>query len=302
MTGDELKLHVQSMNYTLEGDRGTVEMELIAPTGTSGKTIESFARKHRGVVSYGVVQEWCMYNDSTTASNYKIKPYLSIAATNTTIKLKWDCAAATDDDWTTADDWTTNCWYRIGGNDATCDPQSGWISIRDRKTPEEKLKEIIASRQAPFGIIKGRDMAHNHAWSVSGRKVLGPPKDEREFRARETLMSVIGERKFRSYILNGFVSVRNPASGRVYQIHPGHGLTYVYEDGKLVERLCVVLKGDFPPTDSVIVRYLMALNNEKQLWDIGIKHGSVKKSVQQPSEVDQRPLIEIFSDLKRKSA
>ena len=38
-----------------------------------------------------------------------------------------------------------------------------------------------------------------------------------------------------------------------------------FEEGKKVERLCVYLKGDFPPTDQIIVLYLMFLNNEAQV-------------------------------------
>jgi len=85
----------------------------------------------------------------------------------------------------------------------------------------------------------------------------------------------------------------------VYQIFPGHGITCVYENGKMIERLCVVLRGDFPPTDSVIVRYLMALNNEDQLWGLAIKHGV---STYRPSAnirvADARPLTEIYADLQ----
>ena len=51
-------------------------------------------------------------------------------------------------------------------------------------------------------------------------------------------------------------------SGRVYQIFAGHDVTRVYEDGKLIERLCVVLNGDYPPSDSILMRYVLVLSDE----------------------------------------
>lgn len=151
------------------------------------------------------------------------------------------------------------------------------------KSPQEMLKEIIQSRQAPH-------IRRN-------RHFMPIPADAREIRARETLRRVIGDEKYRGFLSKGFVSVRNPKSGRIYQIFPGHGITRVYENGQMIERLCVVLRGDFPPTDSVIVRYLMALNNEADLWKLAIKHGPLKKDRAAELE-NNRSLIEIYRELK----
>ena len=167
------------------------------------------------------------------------------------------------------------------------------FSILDVAKPlsvSEKLQEIIRSRQAP-NIIRGE----SGIWTPD-RNPLGVAKDVREVRARETLHSLIGDQKFRHFLKHGFVSVQNKVSRRVYQIYPGHGLTHVYENGKYIERLCVVLSGNFPPTDSVIVRYLMVINNEEQLWSLSNKHGVyVAKGAK---VIDSRPLTEIFRDLK----
>lgn len=156
-----------------------------------------------------------------------------------------------------------------------------WWERQGRIKPEDRLRDIIRDRQAPY--------------VITSRKHLQPPRDIREVRARETLCRVLGEQKFRSFLKNGFVSVK-AKSGLVYQIFPGHDITKVYKDGELTERLCVVLKGSFPPTDSLIMRYLLILNDERDFRKHAIKHGVHQPSV--PKPVDQRPLTEIFKELK----
>ena len=157
-----------------------------------------------------------------------------------------------------------------------------WTST-PKKTPAERLKEILNSRMAP-GVL-------------TNCRPLGLSKDIREIRARETLFRVLGEEKYRDFVRRGSVSVR-AKSGLVYQIFPGHDFTKVYGNGKMIDRLCVVLNGDFPPTDSLIMRYLMILNNEQQFRSYANKHGAQAPLVvaQQP---DQRSLAEIFRELKK---
>ena len=150
------------------------------------------------------------------------------------------------------------------------------------KTPKERLREILDSRMAP-GIL-------------SSCKPLGIPKDVREMRARETLLRVLGEDKFRNFVKRGHVTVQ-AKSGLVYQIFPGHEITKVYNRGVMVERLCVVLNGDFPPTDSLIMRYLMILNNEQQFRSFAIKHGITQPIV--AAKRDERSLAEIYRELKK---
>jgi hypothetical protein len=100
---------------------------------------------------------------------------------------------------------------------------------------------------------------------------LGQTTDIRETRARETLKRVLGDDKFKRFLKHGFVSVR-AKSGLVYQIFPAHGITNVYRDGEHIERLCVVLRGSFPPTDSLIMRYLLILNDERDFRKHAIEH------------------------------
>jgi hypothetical protein len=172
--------------------------------------------------------------------------------------------------------------YYNGGGDTT----GNWIyettSVCPPKTAAERLKEILNSRMAPS--------------VLSNCRPLGYTEDVREVRARETLRRVLGENRFRDFVRRGSVSIR-AKTGLVYQIFPGSDFTKVYDNGKLIERLCVVLLGGFPPTDSLIMRYLMILNNEQQFRGYAIKH-----AIQMPyllAAPDQRSLIEIFKELKK---
>ena len=148
--------------------------------------------------------------------------------------------------------------------------------------PKDRLRGIIRDRQAPY--------------AITSRKHLPPSRDIKEVRARETLCRVLGEQKFRSFLKNGFVSVK-AKSGLVYQIFPGHDITKVYKDGELTERLCVVLKGGFPPTDSLIMRYLLILNDERDFRKHAISH-NVYNNNRQQVQIDERPLTEIYREMK----
>lgn len=174
-----------------------------------------------------------------------------------------------------------------------------WRNIQGKKlTPEElaaqkeaqvkrRIHEIIQGRCAPNGIVRN-----------SKRQPLAMPTDIREQRARETLRRVIGDDKFTNFIKHGFISVK-ARSGLVYQIFTGHGITHVFNQGNLVERLCVVLNGGFPPTDSLIMRYLLILNNESQFRKLAVKHDVSNYKSAPVANPDLRPLSEIFAELRK---
>ena len=174
----------------------------------------------------------------------------------------------------------TYTWGELYGHaTATSD---NWAPPPRILTPSERLREIMQARRAPA--------------FVSTRKPIQTTEDIREMRARETLRRVIGDAKFRNFLKTGFVTVRGP-SGLTYQIFPGHGITNVFDCGKPVERLCVVLRGNFPPTDSLITRFLMLLNNEDQFRSLAVKFQPRTRTTKAPL-VDQRSLAEIFCGLK----
>jgi hypothetical protein len=161
------------------------------------------------------------------------------------------------------------------------------MAAYEKKQREDRFRQIIQGRCAPNAIVRD-----------SKRQPLAMPTDVREQRARETLRRVIGDAKFVNFMKHGFISVK-AKSGLVYQIFTGHGITHVFNQGNLVERLCVVLNGGFPPTDSLIMRYLLILNNESQFRKLAVKHGVSNHKPSAPAACDLRPLSEIFAELRK---
>lgn len=150
------------------------------------------------------------------------------------------------------------------------------------ETPAEKLRNLLRKRHVPN--------------FIRNLRTLDKPRDIREERARETLCRVIGEQKYRDFLRKGFVSVK-AKSGLVYQIFPGQNFTKVYKMGVQIERLCVVLQGNFPPTDSLIMRYLLILNNEEMFRGYANVHlAEVKRN--HSLITDKRSLVEIFAEYK----
>ncbi len=225
-----------------------------------------------------VVNGWDHFASPTTAEyewGYMPKAWVSTTSATTTVRV-----------------------IMRPGEDHYLDIQEGWYDVQSGKivpielTPEQeaarlthRLREILGQRAGP------------HIITSKTRQAMKSPGDIREERARETLRRVIGEQKFRNFLKTGFVSVKGK-SGLIYQIFPGHGITAVYNRGNMVERLCVVLTGNFPPTDSLIMRYIMILNNEDQFRSFAVKHGVYQPGTVQKPTIDMRPLPEIYSELK----
>lgn len=166
------------------------------------------------------------------------------------------------------------------------DVVQSWSSNPDPKAATKRkrrrLREIMKSRCFPGILIKN-----------PSRRPLPSPEDIREQRARETLRRIIGEKLWTQFLRKGFIQVRGK-SGRYYQIFPSKNFTKVFQDGTLIERLCVVLKGNFPPTDSLIVRYLMILNDEENFWSVAIKQGKKGLYPAQTNNQSTLPLTEIY--------
>jgi len=184
-------------------------------------------------------------------------------------------------------------WYETAANSTATYWQWGCDEPIIQKTPVDRLREVIERRCAPAIFTRRKSIVVN--------------ADERELRARETLRRVIGDEKYQSFMKNGFVSAK-ARSGLVYQIFPGHGITAVFDKGIMIDRLCVVLRGDFPPTDSLIVRYLMILNNEQQFRGLAIHHTPNQKDRSELNRpvvdpfllpIPDKSLVEIFKSLKK---
>jgi len=169
---------------------------------------------------------------TNTRSTY-IRPYITNSGIRTNY-IRWEPAYDTG--------WGEHIRYWAGEENA---------KVVD---PLAKLREIIRSRQAPAIIV------HSTA--------LRSTTDIREIRARQTLRRLIGETAYQRYAVRGFITYRGVETQRTYQIFPGHGKTKVWKDGKQIEELCVVLSGDFPPTDSVVMRLLLIQESEERFKKI----------------------------------
>ena len=244
---------------------------LMAPTigyGTGGSVLCAINASNTNATTGGLAYrvQWDNAGDISTCSNLS---WETATTTTTTVTSNIIQFRTLDVPYT---------WQTIGDGCTTW----SWLSSQPQKTPAQRLREILDSRMAP-GIL-------------SSCRPLEMAKDIREVRARETLLRVLGEAKYRDFIRRGSISVRGK-SGLVYQIFPGYDFTKVYDNGKMVDRLCVVLQGDFPPTDSLIMRYLMILNNEQQFRGYAVKHGAIRPEL--PQQPDGRSLTEIFRELKK---
>ncbi len=80
---------------------------------------------------------------------------------------------------------------------------------------------------------------------------------------------MITEIEFRKYMKHGFLLVKG-LSGRVYQIFRDKDHTKVWENGKVVEEVCVRIRNlSVPPTDNVIAFRTMILCSENDFKKLG---------------------------------
>lgn len=204
--------------------------------------------------------------DITASTTTYLRPYFQNA---TTSYAEWEYS-----EHDTAYSHHLRYWY--GG-----DPAQHVIN------PVERMKEILRSRIAPIIIVKSRE--------------LRPTKDIREVRARQTLRRLIGEQAFQKFAVRGFITFKGD-SGRTYQIFPGHQKVAVWEKGKQIEQLCVVLTGDFPPTDSVIMRLLLIQESEERFKKLANVFTPSYAPARGRAEEVEKPKIlalpEIFASLK----
>lgn len=98
-----------------------------------------------------------------------------------------------------------------------------------------------------------------------------------EAKARVLLHRLVGDKKFRGYLKNGFISYTSTKTKNTYQIYPDHKFTKVWNKGKPIEELCAVFEDyKIPPTDSVVMRLLMLENDEAGFRDVAIKHTFIR--------------------------
>jgi hypothetical protein len=187
--------------------------------------------------------EWNISKSNTTNNYYTITPNTHINAYLEDNETATSNIYYSDVDKIT---WTTN------GNATYTAADWGNYVVTDLKPRSVKdlMRDAMKRRSSPAIHVK--------------REGIGQTTDVREMRARATLRRVVGDEQFKRFLKSGFVTVKGK-SGLVYQIKQRTHMVTAYEKGKAVERLCVFLAGEFPPTDQIIVLYLMFLNNETQV-------------------------------------
>jgi hypothetical protein len=75
-------------------------------------------------------------------------------------------------------------------------------------------------------------------------------------------------------------------------------MTRVMDRGMEKEKLCVVLRGDFPPTDSLIMRYLLLTNDEREFRKLSIEHAAAQRRPNLTVTAAPPTLPELFRQLK----
>jgi hypothetical protein len=129
-----------------------------------------------------------------------------------------------------------------------------WVSYIYNTNPAETKRErlrnnlviAVKSRATPLGNASGPELV-----------------------ALETLREMISESDFRKYLKYGFVLVEG-ASGKIYQVYRSRAHTKVWENGKIVEEICVRISDhNIPLTDNVIAFISMILASEDEFKKLG---------------------------------
>lgn len=230
-------------------------------------------------VKYGV--DFASSSDTTTVNTYGVLKTSHSSSISTEMEFRYERSILKN---LLIDSYKTHYWTGLSwstqDSNFVCDPK-------------KKIRKIIESRQSPEIIVCSNDR----------RKPMNHTQDIREIRARQTLRMFVGENEFRRYMKNGFIAVQ-AKSGRIYQLFPKDHFARIFEQGKMIGKLCIYLKGDFAPTDSVITWYFMVQNNEEEF----VKNGNLYKSFSQPKvrqvkKPNNLPdLTELFANLRAEAA
>ena len=147
--------------------------------------------------------------------------------------------------------------YQSGG--------SSW-KILEKENDRVTQKEI---RVSETDICKAAIKDRYVPFRVNSFHPMGNTQDNSEKRARETLLFLIGPKRYKDFLKKSYITAYNEKSGVTYQVLSGNFMTNAYYSGELIAKLCVQLDEKYPPTDQLITKYLMAMNDDQKLWDIG---------------------------------
>lgn len=161
------------------------------------------------------------------------------------------------------------------------------VELEDIKLqPGDRMRACIRQRTFPHIFVRNN---------------VPPPEtiiDLRERRARQTLCRVIGKQAYASFRSKGYVHVRGK-SGKTYQVFPGHQMTRVYERGERLEDLCVVLSENYAPTDNLIMRMVLILNDEVGFRKLANVHVPWRGNSVSVIMREERSLVELWNRFKQ---
>jgi hypothetical protein len=102
--------------------------------------------------------------------------------------------------------------------------------------------------------------------------------DKNEWTAIETLREMISESDYRKYLKYGFILVRG-ASGKIYQVYRKNQHIKVWQEGTLIEELCVQIADPrIPLTDKVIALKTMIEIAEDEVRRVSNVYPLLKKA------------------------
>lgn len=114
-----------------------------------------------------------------------------------------------------------------------------------------------------------RNIRRNLTIIVKSRSELSYRYPKSEWRAIETLREMITEKEWRNYIKYGFLLVKG-SSGKTYQIPRNKDHTKVWQNGRVIEEICVRIKdNNIPPTDNVIAFKVLIESDEESFKKLG---------------------------------
>lgn len=110
------------------------------------------------------------------------------------------------------------------------------------------------------------------------RGCLIKPESKSEERALESLREMISEEEFRRYLKYGFITVES-FRGKVYQIFQNNNHVKVWDNGRLIEEVCIYLKNRrIPLTDKVIAFKAIIETDEDEFRSMGNIYNLRKKA------------------------
>jgi len=140
-----------------------------------------------------------------------------------------------------------------------------------KKVYAEKLKTINIIKK--IDSIKIATLKDNYSfWGVKQKqdfKRLNEIEVDKELKALQLLRQLVKEDQFKDYIKNSYIDIPDFKENKIYRIHKNKRIEVINtKSNKVDKRLCMDLTDSkCPPTDAVIAKYLITINDKKKLLE-----------------------------------